>query len=62
MRVQPKLPKPIRDEEGEKIQRVDVVCMYPYICKHRKFVSGPTKEYVGADCPLTVWTGRVYQM
>jgi len=38
---------------------VDVICQYPYICKYGKFFVGHPKVYVGADCPLTVWIGRV---
>jgi hypothetical protein len=40
-----------RVEEGEKIHSVDVVSLYPYICKYGKFPSGHPKVYVGADCP-----------
>ena len=40
-----------RVKEGEKIQYVDVISLYPYICKYGKFPIGHPKVYVGADCP-----------
>jgi hypothetical protein len=40
-----------RIEEGEKIRDVDVISLYPYICKYGKFPVGHPKVYVGADCP-----------
>ena len=46
-----------RDEQREEINYVDVISMYPYICKHGKFPVGHPKLYVGADCPLD-WIGR----
>jgi len=33
------------------IRYVDVISLYPYICKYGKFPVGHTKVYVGADCP-----------
>jgi hypothetical protein len=29
---------------------VDVISLYPYICKYRKFPVGHPEVYVGADC------------
>ena len=40
-----------RVEEGEKIHYVDVISLYPYICKYGKIPLGQPKVYVGADCP-----------
>jgi hypothetical protein len=40
-----------RVKEGEEIQYVDVICLYPYICKYGKFPVGHPEVYVGADCP-----------
>jgi G:T-mismatch repair DNA endonuclease (very short patch repair protein) len=37
--------------DGEEIQYVDVISLYPYICKYGKFPVGHPKVYVGADCP-----------
>ena len=36
---------------GEEIHYVDVIGLYPYICKYGKFPAGHPKVYVGADCP-----------
>jgi hypothetical protein len=30
---------------------VDVISLYPYICKYGKFPVGHPKLYVGSDCP-----------
>jgi len=35
----------------EEIHYVNVISLYPYICKYRKFPLGHPKVYVGADCP-----------
>jgi hypothetical protein len=48
-----------RVKEGEEIEYVDVISLYPYICKYGKFFVGHPEVYVGADCPLTMWIGRV---
>jgi len=40
-----------RAKEGEKIHYVDVISLYPYICKYGKLSLGHPKVYVGADCP-----------
>jgi len=40
-----------RVKEEEKIHYVDVISLYPYICKYVKFPLGHPKVYVGADCP-----------
>jgi len=37
---------------------VDVISLYPYICKYGKFPVGHPKVCVGADCPPD-WIGRV---
>ena len=37
--------------QGEEINYVDVISLYPYICKYGKFPVGHPKVYVGADCP-----------
>ena len=47
-----------RVEQGEEIHYVDVISLYPYICKYGKFPAGYPKVYVGADWPLTVWLER----
>jgi hypothetical protein len=36
---------------GKKKSDVDVISMYPYICKYGKFPVGHPNVYVGADCP-----------
>jgi hypothetical protein len=41
-----------RVEAGEKILYVEVISLYPYICKYGKFPSGCPKACVYADCPL----------
>jgi len=46
-------------EDGEQIHYVDVISLYPYICKYGKFPVGHPEAYVGEDCPLTVWIERV---
>jgi len=48
-----------RAKEGEKFHSLNVISLYPYICKYGKYPFGHPKVYVGADCPLTVWVGRV---
>jgi hypothetical protein len=45
-------------EQGEEIHYVDVISLYPYICKYGKFPVGHPEVNVGADCPLTSWIGR----
>jgi len=40
-----------RVKQREKINYVDVINLYPYICKYGKFPVGHPKMYVGADCP-----------
>jgi len=30
---------------------MDVISLYPYICKYGKFSAGHPKVYVGAECP-----------
>ena len=40
-----------RVKQGEGIHYVDVISLYPYICKYGKFTVGHPKVYVGADCP-----------
>jgi len=40
-----------RVKEGEKIHYVNVISLYPYICKYGKFPLGHPKVYLGADCP-----------
>ena len=39
-----------RVKEGEKIHYVDVISLYPYICKYGMFPLGHPKVYVCADC------------
>jgi len=48
-----------RVKDKEKIHYVEVICLFPYISKYGKFTLGQLNLYVGADCPLTVWIGRV---
>ena len=38
-------------KEEDKIHYVDVINLYPYICKYGKSPLGHTNVYVGADCP-----------
>jgi hypothetical protein len=38
-------------KQREEIRYVDVISLYPYICKYGKFPVGHPKLYVGADCP-----------
>jgi hypothetical protein len=40
--------------EGETIQYVDVMSLYPYICKYFKFPTGHPVIHVGDDCLDTV--------
>jgi hypothetical protein len=40
-----------RVKQGERINSVDVISLYPYICKYGKIPVGHPKAYVGADCP-----------
>ena len=47
-----------RVKQGEEIHYVDVISLYPYICKYGKFPVGHPKVYVVADFPLTIWIGR----
>ena len=39
-----------RVEDGKQIRYVDVISLYPCICKYGKFPVGHAKVYVGADC------------
>jgi len=41
-----------RVKQGEQIRYVDVISLYPYICKYGKFPAGHPDVYVGADSPL----------
>jgi len=38
-------------QQGEKINYVVVISLYPYVCKYGKFPVGHHKVYVGASCP-----------
>jgi hypothetical protein len=38
-------------KHGEEIRYVDVISLYPYICKYGKFPVSHPKVYVEADCP-----------
>jgi hypothetical protein len=40
-----------RVKQGEQFLYVDVISLYPYICKYGKFPAGHPEVYVGADCP-----------
>ena len=40
-----------RVEQGEKINYVVLISLYPYICKYGKIPVGYPKVYVGASCP-----------
>ena len=40
-----------RSKGEEKIHYVDVISLYPYICKYGKFPLDHPKGYVGADRP-----------
>jgi hypothetical protein len=40
-----------RVKQGEEFHYVDVILLYPYICKYGKFPVGHPKVYVDADCP-----------
>jgi len=40
-----------RVKDGEEIRYLDVVSLYPYICKYGNFPVGHPKVNVGADCP-----------
>jgi hypothetical protein len=40
-----------RVKNEEKIRYVDVISLYPYICKYAKFPVGYPKVYGGADSP-----------
>jgi hypothetical protein len=42
----------MRVEDGEEIHYVDVISIYPYICKYGEFPVGQPKVNVDADCPL----------
>ena len=44
--------------QGEIIYYVDVISLYPYICKYGNFPVGHPNVYVGASCPLTVSIGK----
>ena len=47
-----------RAKQGEQINYVDVISLYPYICKYGNFPVGHPNVYVGASCPLTVSIGK----
>jgi hypothetical protein len=49
-----------RVKDGEEIRYVDVISLYPYICKYGKFPVGHPKVYVGADFPSIDWIGGCY--
>jgi hypothetical protein len=49
--VEPRLVKHYRVKKGEEIQYVDVISLYPYICKYGKFPVGHPELDVGAECP-----------
>ena len=40
-----------RVKQAEKINYVDIISLYTYICKNGKFPVGHPKVYVGASCP-----------
>jgi hypothetical protein len=40
-----------RVKQGEEIRYVDVISLYPYICKYGKFSICHPKVYVCTDCP-----------
>jgi len=40
-----------RVKDGKEIRYLNVISLYPYICKYSKFAVGHPKVYVGADCP-----------
>jgi len=44
--------KHYRVKQGEQIRYVDVISLYPYICKYGKFLVGHPEVYVCADCPF----------
>ena len=44
-------PQKHRVKQGEQINYVDVISLYPYICKYGKLPVGHPKVYVGASCP-----------
>ena len=51
--------KTLQNSAGGKINHVDVISLYPYVCTFGKIPVGHPKVYVGASCPLTVWIGKV---
>jgi hypothetical protein len=40
-----------RTKQGEAIHYVDVISLYPYICKYGKIPVGHPEVYVGENCP-----------
>jgi len=50
-RIDSRLVKHYSVKNGEEIRYVDIISLYPYICKYGKFPVGHPKVYVGADCP-----------
>ena len=48
-----------RVKDGEKIRYVDVISLYPYICKYGKFPVGPRKCTWVQTVPLADWIGKV---
>jgi hypothetical protein len=46
-----------RVKQAEEIRYVDVISLYPYICKYDTFPIGHPKVYVGADCRPD-WIGK----
>jgi len=49
--VEPRPQKPTRVKQGGEVHYVDIISLYPYICKYGKFPMGHPKVYVVADCP-----------
>jgi len=45
---------------GEEIHYVNVISLYPHICKYGKFPVGHPKVDVCADHPLTGYGGENY--
>jgi hypothetical protein len=48
-------------KQCEEIHYVDVISLYPYICKYGKFPIGHPQVYVGTDCPADylAWEGII---
>ena len=47
-----------KSKQGQEILYVDVISLYPFVCKYGKFPVGHPKVYVRTDCPQTVCIGR----